>query len=34
MLAGAAVIIVAGLYIFLREQSLVHEEPVVVPPPG
>lgn len=34
MLAGAAVIIVAGLYIFLREQSLVREEPVVVPPPG
>lgn len=34
MLAGAAVIIVAGLYIFLREQSLVHDEPVVVPPPG
>jgi drug/metabolite transporter (DMT)-like permease len=34
MLAGAAVIIVAGLYIFLREQSVVREEPVVVPPPG
>lgn len=34
MLAGAAVIIVAGLYIFLREQRLVRDEPVVVPPPG
>lgn len=34
MLVGAAVIIVAGLYIFLRERDLVHDEPVVVPPPG
>ena len=34
MLAGAAVIIVAGLYIFLRERDLVRDEPVVVPPPG
>lgn len=34
MLAGAAVIIVAGLYIFLRERNLVRDEPVVVPPPG
>ncbi len=34
MLAGAAVIILAGLYIFLRERDLVREEPVVVPPPG
>ena len=34
MLVGAAVIILAGLYIFLRERDLVREEPVVVPPPG
>lgn len=34
MLAGAAVIILAGLYIFLRERELVRAEPVVVPPPG
>jgi drug/metabolite transporter (DMT)-like permease len=34
MLAGAAVIIVAGLYIFLRERDLVRAEPVMVPPPG
>jgi drug/metabolite transporter (DMT)-like permease len=34
MLAGAAIITVAGLYIFLRERELVHDEPVVVPPPG
>jgi drug/metabolite transporter (DMT)-like permease len=34
MLAGAAVIILAGLYIFLRERDLAREEPVVVPPPG
>ncbi len=34
MLAGAAVIILAGLYIFLRERDLSREEPVVVPPPG
>lgn len=34
MLIGAAVIIVAGLYIFLRERELVRAEPVVVPPPG
>jgi len=34
MLAGAAVIIIAGLYIFLRERDLVRDEPVVVPPPG
>jgi drug/metabolite transporter (DMT)-like permease len=32
MLVGAAVIILAGLYIFLRERDLVREEPVVVPP--
>ena len=34
MLVGAAIIILAGLYIFLRERDLVREEPVVVPPPG
>lgn len=34
MLAGAAVIILAGLYIFLRERDLVCDEPVIVPPPG
>jgi drug/metabolite transporter (DMT)-like permease len=34
MLAGAAVIILAGLYIFLRERELVRAEPVVVCPPG
>jgi drug/metabolite transporter (DMT)-like permease len=34
MLAGAAIIIVAGLYIFLRERDLVRDEPVVVSPPG
>ena len=33
-LAGAAIIIAAGLYIFLRERNLVRAEPVVVPPPG
>ncbi len=34
MLAGAAVIIFAGLYIFLREQRLARDEPMVVAPPG
>jgi len=34
MLIGAAVIIAAGLYIFLRERALTREEPVAVPPPG
>jgi len=34
MLIGAAVIIAAGLYIFLRERALMREEPVAVPPPG
>jgi hypothetical protein len=34
MLGGATVIIVAGLYIFLRERDLVRDEPVVVSPPG
>lgn len=33
-LIGAAVIIGAGFYIFLREQRQSREEPVVVPPPG
>jgi len=33
-LAGAAIIIGAGLYIFFRERSLAREEPVVVSPPG
>jgi drug/metabolite transporter (DMT)-like permease len=33
-LIGAAIIIGAGFYIFLREQSLIEDEPVVVPPPG
>ena len=34
MLIGAAIIILAGLYIFLRERDLIREQPVVVPPPG
>lgn len=33
-LIGAAIIIGAGFYIFLREQRQAREEPVVVPPPG
>ena len=33
-LIGAAVIIGAGIYIFLRERNLAQDEPVVVPPPG
>lgn len=33
-LLGAAVIIGAGFYIFLRERALASEDPVVVPPPG
>ncbi|MBB5053345.1 drug/metabolite transporter (DMT)-like permease [Afipia massiliensis] len=33
-LLGAAVIIGAGFYIFLRERALANEDPVVVPPPG
>lgn len=33
-LLGAAVIIGAGFYIFLRERALAGEDPVVVPPPG
>ena len=33
-LAGAAIIIGAGFYIFLRERSQTKEEPVVVSPPG
>jgi len=31
-IAGAAIIIAAGLYIFLREQKLGREEAVVNPP--
>ena len=31
-IAGAAIIIAAGLYIFLREKRLGREEPVVNPP--
>lgn len=34
MIVGAMVIILAGLYIFLRERNLARNEPVVVPPPG
>lgn len=34
MIVGAVVIILAGLYIFLRERNLARNEPVVVPPPG
>ncbi|MEW6766890.1 MAG: DMT family transporter [Pseudomonadota bacterium] len=34
VLVGAAVIIAAGFYIFLRERSHSKEEPVVVPPPA
>lgn len=33
-LVGAAIIVLAGLYIFLRERRVVRDEPVVVPPPG
>jgi drug/metabolite transporter (DMT)-like permease len=33
-LVGAAIIIGAGLYIFLRERSRAQDEPVVVSPPG
>lgn len=33
-LAGAAIIVLAGLYIFLRERRVVRDEPVVVPSPG
>jgi drug/metabolite transporter (DMT)-like permease len=33
-LAGAAIIIGAGLYIFFRERNLARQEPVVVSPPG
>ena len=33
-LAGAAIIIAAGFYIFLRERDLARGEPVVVPPPA
>lgn len=33
-LIGAAIIIAAGLYIFLRERNLARAEPVVMPPPG
>lgn len=33
-LVGAAIIIGAGFYIFLRERSQTREEPVVVSPPG
>lgn len=33
-LLGAAIIIGAGFYIFLREQRQARDEPVVVPPPG
>jgi drug/metabolite transporter (DMT)-like permease len=34
ILVGAAIIIAAGLYIFLRERDLSRAEPVNVPPPG
>ncbi|MBI3701588.1 MAG: DMT family transporter [Afipia sp.] len=34
VLIGAAVIIAAGIYIFLRERQLKEEEPVMVPPPA
>jgi drug/metabolite transporter (DMT)-like permease len=33
-LAGAGIIIGAGLYIFFRERNLTRQEPVVVSPPG
>lgn len=33
-LIGAAIIVGAGLYIFLRERRIAREEPVVVSPPG
>ncbi len=31
-IVGAAIIIAAGIYIFMREQKLGREEPVVNPP--
>jgi drug/metabolite transporter (DMT)-like permease len=31
-IAGAAIIIAAGLYIFLRERKLGHEDSAVSPP--
>ncbi len=34
VLVGAAVIIAAGFYIFLRERRFMEDEPVVVPPPA
>lgn len=34
MLVGAAIIIAAGLYIFLRERRMMRGDTVVVPPPG
>ena len=34
VLLGAAVIIAAGIYIFLRERRLKEDEPVMVPPPA
>jgi len=33
-LAGAAIIIASGLYIFMREQATGHAEPVMDPPPA
>jgi drug/metabolite transporter (DMT)-like permease len=33
-LAGAAIIIASGLYIFMREQAAGHAEPVMDPPPA
>jgi drug/metabolite transporter (DMT)-like permease len=33
-IAGAAIIIAAGFYIFLRERDLARGDPVVVPPPA
>ncbi|MGZ3291464.1 MAG: EamA family transporter [Xanthobacteraceae bacterium] len=33
-LAGAAIIVTAGLYIFWREQIVAPREPALAPPPG
>ena len=34
ILIGAAIIVIAGIYIFLRERRLKEDEPVMVPPPA
>ena len=34
MLAGAAIIIVAGIYIFVRERAILRRVPIMVDPPA